>query len=283
MSNYQFELSAFNNLITFIIGTCIGSFVNVIIHRFPLNESVFHPRSHCRKCKSMIPWYRNIPLLSWVMLRGKCATCDSEISIIYPITEFSFGILLILNNYCLSANLITISPILQKIMSGVFLSILLSLAIIDYIYLWIPKSIVNIGIVIGLTYQTLLMIKTTNIGSLFLTTEHIIATFLGYITFVLISKIGFYIFKKPSMGTGDAKIAALLGAWLGIKGLGLSVWLSFFISGIIVAVGLILKVIKPGQLIPFGSFLSISGILVWILGDKLFVSLILLNPLDFFN
>ena len=84
------------------------------------------------------------------------------------------------------------------------------------------------------------------------------------------------------MGIGDAKIAALLGVWLGIKGLGLSVWLSFFISGIIVGVGLILKVIKPGQLIPFGSFLSISGILVWILGDKLLASLILLKPLYYF-
>ncbi len=283
MSNYQFEVSAFNNLIAFIIGTCIGSFVNVIIHRFPLNESVFHPRSHCRNCKSIIPWYRNIPLLSWLMLRGKCSKCNSEISVIYPLTEFLFGILLMLNNYCQSANLITISPILQKIMSGLLLSILFSLALIDYIYLWVPKSIVNVGIITGLTYQTLFMITTTNIGSLLLASEHIIAAFLGYITFLLISKIGSYIFKKPSMGMGDAKIAALLGAWLGIKGLGLSVWLSFFVSGIIVGVGLILKLIKPGQLIPFGSFLSISGIMVWVLGDKLVVSLILLKPLDFFN
>ena len=101
----------------------------------------------------------------------------------------------------------------------------------------------------------------------------IFAAFIGFIIFYLLSLLGLKIFKRPVMGDGDAKLTALLGSWLGIQGLFIAIWLAFFSASIFVIFGLILKKIKRKQKIPFGAFLSLSGLIVWQFGNQIFLRL----------
>ena len=83
----------------FVIGCCIGSFINVLIYRLPLNQSIVYPNSSCPECNAKIKWFDNLPIISWLLLRGKCRACKSKISFSYPIIELSTGLLVWLNFY----------------------------------------------------------------------------------------------------------------------------------------------------------------------------------------
>ena len=102
----------------------------------------------------------------------------------------------------------------------------------------------------------------------------LIASFLGFIIFNLLSHFGRKIFNKPILGGGDAKLAAMMGSWLGINGLFISIWLTFVSAGIFVILGLVLKKIKRNQKIPLGVFLAFSGLLVWHFGNQIFLKII---------
>ena len=90
-------LITFNYLYAFIIGSCIGSFINVVIYRLPNNQSILRPRSFCPKCKNNIPWHENIPIFSWIKLKGRCSKCRKAISIKYPLIELFTGLLFFLS------------------------------------------------------------------------------------------------------------------------------------------------------------------------------------------
>ena len=105
----------------------------------------------------------------------------------------------------------------------------------------------------------------------------IVSLLAGFSFFYLLSFLGLKIFKKPVMGGGDAKLSALLGSWLGIQGLFIAIWIAFFSASIFVIFGLLLKKIKRKQKIPFGAFLSLSGLIVWQFGNQLFMRLIFFN------
>ena len=265
------------NVFTFLIGCCFGSFINVIIYRLPLGESIIFPASHCPECDYKIRWYQNIPLISWILLRGRCVKCNQKISIIYPIIESSTGILFILNNYSLNSRLSIGPQAITTICGWIFISILLTMVILDMKYLWLPDVISKFGIIFSILLSVFFQIRFENLNTNFLIIETILATILGYLIFKTISAIGFRIYKKPAMGQGDAKLAALLGSWLGLKGLLISIWLAFFFAGIFGIIGLIFRKIKKDQKIPFGSFLSLSGLFVWYLGNNFISDLILLG------
>tara|TARA_Y100001968_G_scaffold312148_1_gene334970 strand:- start:2528 stop:3358 length:831 start_codon:yes stop_codon:yes gene_type:complete len=266
-----------DNIFSLIIGCCFGSFINVIIYRLPLGLSIVHPRSFCRICKYKIRWFENIPIFSWILLRGSCANCRSNISITYPIIELITGILFLLNNYS-SPTLLSINSgfILLKI-GWIFISLLLILAILDIKYFWLPSSICIIGLLSGLIYSLTIAILFHPYDQVFLILGSIFGAILGYLIFQLISALGFRLFKKPSMGKGDAKLAAFIGSWLGIKGLLITIWLAFNLAGIFVIIGLLLKRIKSGQKIPFGTFLALSALLVWYLGEMSLTRMIYLG------
>ena len=266
-----------NNSLSFIVGCCIGSFINVIIYRLPIGESIVFPGSHCFNCNYNIRWYENIPIISWVFLRGKCISCNEKISLTYPFIELIVGFLFLLNNYSSPPRILEDSDLITLIFGSIFISILLILAILDYKYLWLPRSICNIGILLGVLLSLIITISYQNINDNYLILETLIALGLGYLIFQVISLIGLRIYKKPAMGIGDSKLAALLGSWLGIKGLGVSIWLSFILAGIFVIIGLISKKIRRDQKIPFGSFLALSGLLVWYFGADTFFNLIFLR------
>ena len=257
----------------FTLGCCIGSFINVVVYRLPLDQSVIYPGSRCPKCKTKINWFDNLPLISWFLLRGKCRFCKTKISFSYPIIELSAGLLVWLNLYA-NPSIYSQLPIFITIILGTFfITILLALAILDFKYFWLPQFFTLGGLIVGIA-SSLLIDLFNDFYHLSYFIYSITAALLGFILFFLVSYIGERIYKKPIMGGGDLKMVALLGAWLGIKGLLISIWLSFFVAGIFVIFGLILKKIKRNQRIPFGVFLAFSGLIVWFFGNKIFLNLI---------
>ena len=257
----------------FVIGCCAGSFINVVHFRLPLGKSIIYPSSRCTKCNCKIRWFDNIPLISWIFLGAKCRSCKKKISITYPLIELTTGLIFCANSFAYPS-IYDQLPQSFIIFSGIILSsILIVLTILDFKYFWLPKKITFGGLTLGLTLA-LMVDLFNNYGQFSYFINSIFGAFVGFIFFYLLSLLGFKIYKKPVMGGGDAKLSALLGSWLGIQGLFITIWLAFFSASIFVIFGLILKKIKRKQKIPFGVFLSLSGLLVWQFGNQVFMRLI---------
>ena len=131
-------------------GLIFGSFLNVVIYRLPNNQSVLTPRSFCPKCNKKLSWHENIPIYSWIKLKGRCSYCDTAISIKYPLTELATGILFFLSFNVIPKDIYFENFALSLFFSWSLVLILLSLSIIDYEFLWIPNSIIMIGFLFGL-------------------------------------------------------------------------------------------------------------------------------------
>ena len=257
----------------FIIGCCLGSFINVISYRLPLNESIIYPRSSCPKCKTKINWFDNLPVISWLILKGKCRFCLNKISLFYPLVELLTGILVFLNIFAQPSLYIDLQESLIIFLSIIFTFLLITLAILDFRYFWLPKFITLGGIFMGISISVIIDLLN-DVSHFNYSIYSITASLLGYIIFYLLSFIGLKIFKKPVMGAGDAKLSALIGSWLGIKGLFISIWLGFYTAGIFVILGLMFRKIKRNQKIPFGVFLASSGLIVWLFGNPSLMKII---------
>ena len=144
-------LSSFSYFQFFIIGICIGSFLNVIIYRFQKNFSIIKPRSFCPKCKKQLTWKENIPIVSYLIQGGKCIGCSKSISIRYPLVELITGTLFIFFAYS-SPTFYNFSqnPFLITFFSWLFLSLLICISLIDMDSFWIPQGLINFGFVFGI-------------------------------------------------------------------------------------------------------------------------------------
>ena len=261
------NLDSINFIYAFILGCCVGSFINVLIIRMPKGQSLILPGSKCLRCGFSIRWFDNIPIISWIFLSGRCRNCHNKIAFTYPLIELLTGLLFILNIYS-NPTLYENSPLFYREFLGFIFSFLcLSLAILDIKHFWLPDLLTIIGLIVGLT-ASLLVDFSSNVFEFSLTLNTFSAALLGFFLFYFLNLIGTKLFKKPVLGGGDAKFSALLGSWLGIKGLLISIWLSFNTAGIFVILALILKRIKTNQKIPFGVFLALSGLLVWHFGNN---------------
>ena len=259
------------NLFLFVLGASIGSFINVVIARFPLNLSIVTPRSRCMSCKNQIIWKDNIPIYSWLQLKGKCRNCQSKISIQYFLIELMMGFIFVFVKYKDQAIYTGITDIHGMILSLTLISIFVPLIILDFKYFWLPSSLINLGIVswfINLSIYSYLFNDFKYFHNIF-------AGFIGLISFFTISILGKLFLKKPILGFGDGKLSALIGLWLGLEGLLITIYLSYWISGIICVVLLISKKLKKGSIIPFGPFLLFSTLAVWFEGVEPLKKLIL--------
>ena len=257
-------------LYIFTLGCCIGSFINVLVNRLPRGESIISPRSKCTTCGHKIRWYDNIPLISWVNLYGKCRNCKAPISLFYPFVELITGFFFLLSiqsSPSIYQNIQFTSFFHKEFLGFIFVFLCLTLAILDAKYFWLPDIITLIGTFIGLISSLLLSITNKSLN-FDLTINTFSGAIVGFLIFYSLSFIGKFLFNKPVLGGGDAKLAALLGAWLGIKGLLITIWFSFNTAGIFVIIGLIFKKITLNQKIPFGVFLVTSGLLVWHFGNE---------------
>ncbi|MBL7684630.1 MAG: prepilin peptidase [Deltaproteobacteria bacterium] len=242
----------------FFFGLLVGSFLNVCIVRIPLSESIVWPASHCRNCKRPIAFYENIPVLSFLFLKGRCRTCDSSISWLYPLIEIFSGILAILCFYHLQ------NPSLALLWFLFFVSPLLVMAVIDAktfsIYNVISFPFIIVGVLLRWfteTHGTLSLFP----ASLWFSLKGIFCG-AGILTFILIAYERLR--KQKGLGWGDVTLAAGLGAFFGAKSILvifiLASWLGVFY-------GLILMFFQNYRLnskIPFGPFLALAAFLRFI-------------------
>ena len=238
----------------FIFGLCIGSFLNVCIYRLPSSMSIVNPsRSICPQCKSAISFYDNIPVFSYLWLKGRCRHCQAAISLRYPLVELMTGIIAV-------DVFFMFGPTIAGSIYFIFISSLLVITFIDIDHKIIPDVISLPGIPIGLaasfvlpamTFKTALLGMLAGGGSLWIVAW----------TYSLIT-------RKEGMGGGDIKLLAMIGAFIGWKGV---VFTIFAASVAGTVLGMIVMLVKGKDLkyaIPFGPFLSIGAMSYLFFGEK---------------
>jgi leader peptidase (prepilin peptidase)/N-methyltransferase len=236
-----------------LAGFCIGSFLNVVIYRLPRGQSLNRPRSRCRSCGYSLRWRDNIPILSWVLLGGKCRKCRAPISIQYPIVELVTGLL-----FLLVAWLTPVGPLLFSRL--ILVGILIALFGIDLEHQILPNTITLPGIAIGLIFS-------------FITPpgwrDSLIGIVLGGGVLYGIAAAYYLVRREEGMGMGDVKMLAMIGAFLGWKGVLVTLVLSSFSGALI---GLALIAAQRGGMrlaLPFGTFLALGALAAMLAGDPL--------------
>ena len=229
------------------MGTIFGSFYNVVGYRIPKGESILYPGSHCTKCGHELKAYELIPIISFLFLGGKCKKCKDKISWFYPIFEFITGLLFLLSYLIFGLTL-------NCLLSILFTSMLLIVIISDYQTMIIPDSVL-------IVFSILIVITKYFIGGLNLILNSLISAVISFIIMFLIKKIGDFIFKRESMGGGDIKLLGVFGLVLGVP---LSL-VSIFIASIIgLPISLISIKHNPTHEIPFGPYLSVAAIIIFL-------------------
>ena len=259
-----------------LFSLCIGSFLNVVIYRTPkmmeqewrsdcqlflhpeqpiIDESklsLSKPASTCPQCQTEIRWYQNIPVISWLALRGKCGSCQNPISMRYPLIE-------LLTAVCSLVIVAVFGPTLQMLFGLLLTWILIALTFIDFDTQLLPDR-----------YTLTLAALGLGINSYALYTSPISAIW-GYIIGFLCLWIVYYLFKiitgKEGMGYGDFKLLAALGAWMGPLMLPLIVLLSSMVGAIIGII--LLKIRKENQPFAFGPYIAIAGWIAFIWGEQI--------------
>jgi len=236
------------------LGAALGSFGNVLIWRIPRDESIVKPPSHCTKCGHRIRFYDNIPILSYLWLRGHCRDCKAPISPRYPLVELSSGILFV-------GAAIAYGWSLGTLFYGVFLWALLVLALIDFEHLLLPFAIT--------IPMTLVGFGGAAIGATLPLGRALAGAGIGLLFFLAVTYAGRSAFKREAMGGGDIVFGLMGGMYLGMEKTVVMIFLASLL-GVIVSVPLLLLHRKKGSdPIPFGPFLSTAAVVAFFWGDTL--------------
>ncbi len=249
----------------FLLGLCVGSFLNVCIYRMGREQSVVKPRSHCPYCRKSIAWYDNIPLLSFILLRGRCRWCGKKISLRYFLIELLTGIvfLLIYQKFYLSFFMAAYC---------IFISGLIVATFVDFDFRIIPDEISLGGIIAGLVLSFIfpgLHYVPTHLGGLW---QSFLGVLVGGGALWVLGCIGDFIFKKESMGGGDVKLLAMIGAFLGWKIALLTLPLASVFGAV---VGVVIKIKTKESLIAFGPYLALGAFIAIFWGDTILNALFL--------
>jgi leader peptidase (prepilin peptidase) / N-methyltransferase len=259
---------------TFLVGACIGSFLNVCIFRIPRGLSVVQPRSFCPACKQTIPWYHNIPLLSYVVLRGRCSNCRAGITPRYWVVEILTAGLFVLTFMKFSAEFggpyagtdgVTdwrLIPVYWLMVGGLLLG-----TFVDCEHLIIPDRVTWGGMVAGLVLSTLVPSMQEAEGPLGGLLWSAVGAGAGFGILWLVAFVGRLVFRREAMGFGDVKLLGAIGAFLGWKAVVFTLVVSSFF-GSVVGIGLVLAKQKRLQSrIPYGPYLAVAAI-VWMLWGR---------------
>ncbi|WP_413486004.1 prepilin peptidase [Shewanella baltica] len=279
--------------LSFIFAATIGSFLNVVIHRFPVmmkrewqqecnqylqeyHEEIVNkigidqlnkpidafpekynlvvPGSACPKCKTSIKPWHNLPVLGWLMLKGKCAACHAPISARYPIIEFITGLLIATLAW-------HFGPSWQFVFASILTFVLVALTGIDLDEMLLPDQ---------MTLPLLWLGLIINLNHIFASpTDAIIGAAAGYLSLWSI----FWLFKiltgKEGMGYGDFKLLAVFGAWLGWQMLPLVILLSSLVAAVVGITMIVSKRLKQGNPIPFGPYIAAAGWIALLFGQQI--------------
>lgn len=238
-----------------LLGLVVGSFLNVVILRLPdQSQSIVFPASHCPECSAMISWYDNIPILSYLILRGRCRHCRGTISIQYPLVELTMALLSAALMYRFELSLTTAGYF-------IFCAALLVIIFIDIHHQIIPDLISLPGILIGVLFS--LVSDTVTWQS------SLIGILAGGGVLYAVAFLYAMLRKIDGMGGGDIKLLAMLGAWLGWQSLPFIILVSS-LTGSIVGLIAMRSQKKGGQTrIPFGPFLSLAALVYTFFSEKI--------------
>ena len=248
-----------DKIIVFMFGSIVGSFLNVCIHRLPRGESIVRPPSHCPDCNAVIRWYDNIPIASFLVLKGRCRSCKAKIRPRYFIVEL------------LTASLffglyIFFGPSVRCVSSLVFVSLLIVATFVDFEHEEIPDEVSLGGIVLG-TVLSLVFPQLMGTGSHGVALiKSIVGAVVGGASIYGMGFVGKIVFKKEAMGGGDVKLMAMIGAFLGWKHVLLAFFMAPFFGSI---VGIALKLKKGAERIPYGPYLSLAALIAFLFGNEL--------------
>jgi leader peptidase (prepilin peptidase)/N-methyltransferase len=220
----------------FILGTAIGSFLNVVIYRLPKEQSIIFPASKCQSCQTALRWYHNIPLLSWIFLRAKCGFCGAKISKQYPLVELLTGILFVL--LYLKLGLVWYLPFVALSFAS-----LLALVMIDFEYMAVPDSLNLIALAFALispNFLEALLYGAIAGGGLY-----------------LIGLLSSWIARREAMGGADVIVAATMGALLGFPNFFIALFLSALLA-------MIPAMIWREQGVPFIPFLALATLITYL-------------------
>jgi len=282
-----------------LLGLAFGSFLNVCLSRWPEGESVVSPRSHCRNCDHTLAWWENLPLVSWVGLGGRCRKCGSWIGWRYPLAELAVGALwanqawrwlsVILDPNIASMDLFGHFNYLNELYFAIgmliFYWVLVALAILDAENLWLPDAITIPGIVLGFAFNVLYRVVSSqqsndlsasaNSAMAWSIGGYLVAIVAAALLILLIRWIYWLIRRREGIGLGDAKVMALLAAWLGFP----QTLLAFFIGIVLGAVVALVQLAIPDRRdhsgrwgltkLPLATFLCIGGIVSALWGQPI--------------
>lgn len=237
------------NLLVFILGSVIGSFLNVCIYRIPRDQSIIFPRSRCVSCEKPIAWYDNIPFLSYILLKGRCRSCKEKISFRYFAVELISAVAFLV--------LFLYFGVTYKFFIYSLLTFsLIVVSFIDLEFQIIPDRITIAGVILGIALSIWK-------GSLAVS---LLGAFIGAGLIYITGVFGKLVFKKESMGGGDVKLMAMLGAFLGWK---MAVLIFFLAPFLGTPAGLYVKFRKKQDIIPYGPYISMASFIVMIWGQKI--------------
>lgn len=230
----------------FIIGICLGSFYNVLGMRVPCSKSIIKPKSHCEKCNHELKWYELIPIISFLIQKGKCRNCHTKLSLFYPIIELSTGLLFLVSFYSFGFSL-------ELIIALTLVSLFMIVIVSDISYLIIPDTFIIIPSIL------IFIVKVIQNGIV----VGLIQISYGIICFIfmyLIMLLGNKLFKKESLGGADIKLMFLVGLVLDPM---LAIIVIFLASIIALPVSLILLIKNKEHVIPFGPFIVLGLLIVY--------------------
>jgi len=236
--------------ILFVVGLVAGSFVSVVAHRLPRKESIAGPRSKCPSCDARVAAYDNVPVLSWLVLRGRCRSCGERISPRYPLVELTLGVL-----YAV-VFLVLEEDATEFALGIVFVTMLATITLTDLEHRIIPNTVLIAGTVLALA-----IVIPTDLDSM---PERAIAA-AGAGAFLLVAALAY----SGGMGMGDVKLGAVMGLYLG-RAVAPALAVAFA-TGAIVGIGLMLRhgAAARKQAVPFGPFLAIGGVVGLLAGDEI--------------
>ncbi len=233
-----------------VIGAMLGSFLNVCILRWPREESVVRPRSRCPGCGELIAWYDNVPIVSWLLLRGRCRRCQTPISIQYPLVELTTSLLWAFMGWYYGATLAGLT-------GAVFFTILLGITMTDAREYLIPDEFSLGGLVLGILFSIP--------GGFSAIASALIGAATGLALLWMVGALGARMFKEEAMGGGDIKMMAMVGAFVGWQGVLLTVFLGALLGTLVFVP---LSFLGRKRLVPFGVFLSIGAAVTWLAGPS---------------
>ncbi|KAB3527590.1 prepilin peptidase [Alkaliphilus serpentinus] len=241
-----------NYLLIFTIGLVIGSFLNVCIYRIPEEKSIVFPPSHCTQCKTSLKAIDLIPIISFIIYRGRCRYCGEKISLQYPIVESMNGLMYVLLFMKFGFSI-------EFLQYALLISGLIVIFMIDYYHQIIPD-----GLNIFIFVLAMIFIGSKNLA----THSFPLSNFLGLLVaggfFLLIA-----VLTNGAMGGGDIKLMAALGFWFGLMEVILIIFLSFIIGGILSSMLVLLRMKGRKDYIPFGPFIVIATTIVTFFGKEL--------------